>query len=571
MGLLLRITVALVVLAAAQPSPPGIPEALQIQPTDPAAAAKILEGVTAREPGNARAWRLLGVARHQARDYQRAIEAYQQALAIQPDPAATYNIGASYARLSDSDRAFDWLAKARATKQVDMSYLLVDPDFASLKDDPRVPALLPSKADFANPFVENVRIIREWQGEAANDQFGWVARGVGDIDKDGATDFVTSAPFKGGSAPAGRIYLYSSKGGRLLWKVDGAPGERLGLTIEAAGDVNRDGIPDVAATGPGTGKGYVYSGRDGTVLLTLAGPGGAALSAIAAAGDANGDGHADVLAGAAPRPPATGVGKAFVFSGKDGSVLLALDGEREGDRFGSAVAGHTAGKQTLLIIGAAGGGERRTGRVYVFKGLSPKPAFTIEADETGAALGAMFVAVAGDVDKDGTADVYASDFPNQAKGPSTGRVYVHSGKTGARLLTLTGTAAGEGFGTSASAAGDLDGDGHADLAVGAWQHAGAAPSGGRIYLHSGRDGRLLGTITCRTPFDTLGFDSVGIGDVDGDGMVDLLVTSAYSAINGYHSGRVFVVSSGLSLLLHRNGAGPRPGLAADRRLQGPVR
>ena len=86
---------------------------------------------------------------------------------------------------------------------------------------------------------------------------------------------------------------------------------------------------------------------------------------------------------------------------------------------------------------------------------------------------------------------------------------------------------------------------HADLAVGAWQHAGAAVSGGRIYVHSGKDGRLLRTITGRIPGDTLGFDSVGIGDVDGDGMVDLLVTSAYSGIIGYRSGRLFVVSSGV--------------------------
>ena len=163
----------------------------------------------------------------------------------------------------------------------------------------------------------------------------------------------------------------------------------------------------------------------------------------------------------------------------------------------------------------------------------------------GAALGAMFVAIAGDVDQDGAADVYVSDFPNRAKGPSTGRVYVHSGKSGARVLMLTGEGPGEGFGTSASVAGDLDGDGHADLAVGAWQYAGAAPSGGRIYLYSGTDGRLLRTITCRIPGDTLGFDSVGIGDTDGDGTVDLLVTSAYSGINGYHSGRVFIVSSGI--------------------------
>jgi hypothetical protein len=113
------------------------------------------------------------------------------------------------------------------------------------------------------------------------------------------------------------------------------------------------------------------------------------------------------------------------------------------------------------------------------------------------------------------------------------------------MLTLTGETAGEGFGTSASYAGDLDGDGHADLAVGAWQYAGAAASGGRIYVYSGKDGRLMRTITCRVAGDTLGFDSVGIGDTNGDGTIDLLLTSAYSGINGYRSGRVFIVSSGI--------------------------
>ena len=52
-------------------------------------------------------------------------------------------------------------------------------------------------------------------------------------------------------------------------------------------------------------------------------------------------------------------------------------------------------------------------------------------------------------------------------------------------------------------------------------------------------------VTCRTPGDTFGFDSVGMGDVDGDGTVDLLVTSAWSAVRGFHSGRVFVISSGI--------------------------
>jgi hypothetical protein len=142
--------------------------------------------------------------------------------------------------------------------------------------------------------------------------------------------------------------------------------------------------------------------------------------------------------------------------------------------------------------------------VYVYTSLTAKPAFTIESDPTGNALGAMFVSVPGDVDGDGVPDVFASDWSNAAKGPSTGRVYVHSGKDGHRLLTLTAEGPGDGFGTSASVAGDVDGDGHADLIVGAWQYGGAAIGGGRAYLYSGADGRLVKTFTCRTPGDTLG-------------------------------------------------------------------
>ena len=550
-GTILSAATLIAVAAQTQP-PPGIPDALRVQQKDPAAAAKILEGVTEREPANARAWRLLGVALQQSHQFDRAIEAYLRAISLQPDPTSTYNIGTAYARKGDPDKAFEWLSKAKATRRFDMMQMEVDTDLAALRGDARYKALLPKKEDFAKPFVEAVKILAEWHGEARNDQFGWIARPIGDVDKDGVTDFTTSAPFLlAAEQPAGRVYVYSTKTKKLLWSVTGAPGDRLGTSLEAGGDVNADGIPDVVATGGGSV--LVYSGRDGAVVRRLSSPGPQPLNAVSTAGDVNRDGHADILAGSIPPPPPPGAapsspsnpssGAAYVFSGKDGTVLFKLEGEAAGDNFGSAVAGFSDARNTLLVIGAPRAGERHTGKVYAYSSLSAKPAFVIDSDETGTALGAMFVAVAGDVDKDGVPDAYASDFPNRAKGPATGRVYVNSGRTGARLLTLTGEGPGEGFGTSASYAGDIDGDGHADLAVGAWQYAGAAMSGGRIYLHSGKDGRLLGTITCRTPGDTLGFDSVGIGDVDGDGTIDLLLTSASSGVNGYHSGRVFVVAS----------------------------
>ena len=468
----------------------------RMQSNDFAEAAKILEAVTTREPDNGRAWRNLALAYERLHQADRAIEAYQRSLSAQPAFAGPQlQIARIYAGKGDSDRALDWLAKAKATRKIDLTQVESAQEFAALLKDARLKALLPKPEDFENPFVEPVKILREWRGEASNDQFGWIARRVN------ADSFVTSAPTK--AAGSGRVYLYSITSGKLLWSADGKAGDQLGIGIESTGDGN------VIASAPGAGKAYLYSGKDGGVLQTFT-----AEDVHDNFGrHVDGVGASDVIVGAPGNH--SGTGAAYVYSAKDGKLLLKLTGEREGDNFGSAVAAYKGKDRTLLIVGAPRGGSRQSGKIYVYDDFSGKPKFTFEADEgAGQALGGMFVSVTG------SGDVFASDWPDN-------RVYVYSAD-GHKRFTLTGSTPGEGLGTSSSIAGP-------DLIIGAWQYAGEAQSGGRAYLYSG-DGKLKQTITCRIPGDTFGFDAVGLGGGR------YLITSAWSGVHGFHSGRVFVVA-----------------------------
>lgn len=517
-------------------------------------AIEDLKEVLNQNPEHDGALGMLGMAYRRKKDYTTSLEFYLKAFEAQPENARyQFNLGVAYALASNLDLAFSTLVALKEKNTFNITNIGLSPAAAILKEDKRYKTLFPSEESYANPFVEkNVEIIHDWKGENQNDQFGWIGRNIGDVNGDGIMDLTASAPTNSeGSNNGGKIYVYSGKTGEQIWSYSSKDANgQLGMSIEAAGDVNKDGIPDVVAGAPYVNKTLVFSGKDGSLIYEWQGEDerGAFGRGVKGVGDVNGDGYGDVLIGEPYQiwggpinsDKIENAGNAYLYSGKDGSILQKWSGDEIGDGFGTALAGKTTDESAILMIGAPG--VANGGKVYVYDGSKNKTSFTIDPDETSQRLGGMFMSVVGDVDNDGIQDVYASDFANAALGNSTGRAYVHSSKNGKELYVFTGEGPGEGFGIGVADAGDTNRDGYDDLVIGAWQHASAAPSGGKVYVYSGKDGRELRTLTGQVAGETLGFDATGIGDVNGDGKVDLLLTSAWSAINGSRSGRMMIIA-----------------------------
>ena len=182
------------------------------------------------------------------------------------------------------------------------------------------------------------------------------------------------------------------------------------------------------------------------------------------------------------------------------------------------------------VVGAPSIATEDAGSAVVYDGATGDRLYTLTGDEGSADFGWYFVGSAGDVDRDKRPDVFIGDF--DAEGGS-GQAYVFSGRTGERLYLWHGEP-GDGMGTG-RAAGDVDRDGYDDVVVGSWSSSAAVPGGGRWTLFSGRTGEVLLDVAGMIDGENLGFDAVGLGDVDKDHTPDLLV----SAASGDH---VYVIS-----------------------------
>jgi hypothetical protein len=398
----------------------------------------------------------------------------------------------------------------------------------------------PARAQFLEP---DVTILYSVNAETPGDFFGFMASAIGDLNGDGASEFIIGAFRNPAGGPfAGRAYVYSGRDGALLHTVTGNANNRLGFSVAGVGDVNHDGVPDYAVGGPGrlvgppqNGRVLVLSGADHSVLYDL---GATPLSFfgydINAAGDVNGDSYADLIVGAPlVSQTAQSAGRVFAISGRDGSTLWFRDGDAEFASLGTGVSGVgdlDGDGLAEQAVGAAGAvnGQRNSGRAYILNGRNGSVMRTLKPASTAFDFGDFYVHGSEDVDGDGIADIYVADFLDTRLGPDTGRAYVFSGASEEKLRIFNGETAGDSFGAGRPVH-DLDGDGAADYIISANLSDAGATDGGKTYVISGKTGKTLRTMTGTVPDLEMGFDALPLGDVNGDGRTDFLLTGLGTA------------------------------------------
>ena len=150
------------------------------------------------------------------------------------------------------------------------------------------------------------------------------------------------------------------------------------------------------------------------------------------------------------------------------------------------------------------------------------PLFTFDFDLHNDDFG-ISVSGAGDVNGDGFADLIVGDQEDDNNGTRSGSARVLSGVDGSVLYNFDGDSADDRLGSSVSGAGDVNGDGFADLIVGAYLDDNNGVSSGSAKVYSGIDGSVLYTFYGDSSGDLFGYSVSGAGDVNGDGKPDLIV------------------------------------------------
>jgi hypothetical protein len=390
---------------------------------------------------------------------------------------------------------------------------------------------------------------------------------AGDINGDGFSDVVIGAEgYSNGQLSEGAAFVYLGSPTGITAAIANSlesniVNARLGRSVACAGDINGDGYSDVLIGAPtySNGEGdegalYLYNGASAGLNTTPTiresnQASGFLGQSVASAGDVNGDGYSDVLAGAYLYDNGqTDEGVGFVYYGSMNNFsapnLVLADGLQNSAYAGIAVAdaGDVNGDGYSDVLVGSYYNEFGTiadaGRVYVYHGSATGlPATYTYILKSNPIQVSSFVgnalSTAGDINGDGYSDVIVGAYKFDNGNIDEGVALIYYGSSSGLSLTQNvllddANQNDAGFGFSVSSAGDVNGDGYSDVMVGApFYDVGGNIDEGRTYLYYGSNAGINTTPIILNSANIIGAlfgNAVSTaGDMNGDGYSDVLV------------------------------------------------
>ena len=382
-------------------------------------------------------------------------------------------------------------------------------------------------------------------GTKAQDRLGAAVASAGDLylPLDGSQEFIVGVPEDGDVFALGNGFIQICDGatGNVVDTYHGAATDgSFGYSVSGGLDIDGGGMPDFVVGAPFTsgiigasGRVSVISAESKAEHLSIFGfTSNETLGRrVLVVRDQSGDGLADIVASS--WSASTNKGVVRLFRGSDGMLMQSWQGSQNGARLGTSLA-EISDINVIpdlfsdIVVGSAFDGY------YVFSGSSAIPLRNTTAAQVGAGVSfGLTVATIQDHTGDMIEEIVIGEPQGDIFNPGKGRVWVRDGKSGAPRFTTDGATVGDGFGSVLSRAGDWDGDGKEDFVVTS-NPLGSEPF---VTFHSGTTGvQIPGTLMGDLPTDDFGRSLASLGDLGGDGKVEVIIGAPAADVNFVNDG-----------------------------------